>query len=118
MKLPRDIDGDKVVRALVRDWGYVQVNCAAGHVILQTQTPVRHRITVPNRDPLRIGTLNAILRAVAEVKKDRWRDEPRVVALPTPSAAEEKRNGAPPAPPYRVASGFTEITIRCQPLPA
>ena len=68
MKLPRDISGERVVRALVRDWGYIQVNQVGSHVILQTEAPVHHRLSVPNHSQLRIGTLNAILRAVAQTK--------------------------------------------------
>jgi predicted RNA binding protein YcfA (HicA-like mRNA interferase family) len=34
VKLPRDISGEAVVRALVRDWGYVRVNQVGSHVIL------------------------------------------------------------------------------------
>jgi hypothetical protein len=37
-------------------------------IVLQTDTPVAHRISVPVHDELRIGTLNAILRAVAKAK--------------------------------------------------
>ena len=37
-------------------------------MILETDTPRQHRLAVPNRNPLRLGTLNAILRAVAAVK--------------------------------------------------
>jgi hypothetical protein len=37
-------------------------------VILETDSPRHHRLAVPDHNPLRIGTLNAILRAVAEVK--------------------------------------------------
>jgi len=35
---------------------------------LQTETPQHHRVSVPDHKPLRIGTLNAILREVAAVK--------------------------------------------------
>jgi hypothetical protein len=37
-------------------------------MILETDSPRHHRLAVPDHNPLRIGTLNAILRAVAEVK--------------------------------------------------
>jgi hypothetical protein len=30
--------------------------------------PVHHRLSIPDHDPLRVGTLNAILRAVAKAK--------------------------------------------------
>jgi hypothetical protein len=116
VNLPRDIDGDRVVRALVRDWGYVEIHRAANHAILETQLPLRHRLSVPTSDPLRIGTLNAILRAVAEAKQDRWRTAPAESTLP--SAAERKKpNGAARGPRYRMAFGFREITIKCHPLP-
>lgn len=38
------------------------------HIILQTEDPNHHRIAVPAHKSLRIGTLNAILRAVAASK--------------------------------------------------
>jgi len=35
---------------------------------LQTEIPQHHRLSVPDHKPLRIGTLNAILREVAAAK--------------------------------------------------
>jgi predicted RNA binding protein YcfA (HicA-like mRNA interferase family) len=53
---------------LCRDFGYQVVNQEGSHVILQTEAPRHHRLAVPDHTPLRLGTLNAILRAVAEAK--------------------------------------------------
>jgi len=68
MKLPRDLDGRILVQALCRDWDYRVVNQAGSHIILQTETPAHQRIPVPNHSPVRLGTLNNILRLVAEHK--------------------------------------------------
>jgi predicted RNA binding protein YcfA (HicA-like mRNA interferase family) len=68
VKLPRDISGRDVVRALVRHWGYLEVHQVGSHIILQTEEPVHHRLAIPDHNPLRIGTLNAILRSVAQAK--------------------------------------------------
>jgi hypothetical protein len=38
------------------------------HVILQTESPAHHRLAVPKHTPLRVGTLNAILRAVSRAR--------------------------------------------------
>jgi predicted RNA binding protein YcfA (HicA-like mRNA interferase family) len=65
MKLPRDLSGETLVKHLCRRWGYEKVHQVGSHVILQTSIPARHRVAVPAHDPLRIGTLNAILAAVA-----------------------------------------------------
>ena len=65
MKLPRDLAGRTLVKALCRDWGYRVVNQAGSHIILQTETPSNQRIPVPDHSPIRIGTLNNILRLVA-----------------------------------------------------
>jgi predicted RNA binding protein YcfA (HicA-like mRNA interferase family) len=54
--------------ALCRRWGYTKVNQVGSHIILQTQTPEPHRLSVPAHKPLRLGTLNAILRSVAAAK--------------------------------------------------
>jgi len=68
MKLPRDLSGDKLIKGLCRDWNYRTVHQEGSHVILQTETPRHQRLAVPNHNPLRLGTLNAILRAVAAHK--------------------------------------------------
>jgi predicted RNA binding protein YcfA (HicA-like mRNA interferase family) len=65
MKLPRDLSGNKLVKHLCKQWRYKQVHQVGSHVILQTTVPAHHRIAVPAHDPLRIGTLNAILAAIA-----------------------------------------------------
>lgn len=68
MKLPRDLNGGDLVRHLCKHHAYCQVNQEGIHIILETQQPRPHRLSVPAHSPLRIGTLNAILRAVAVVK--------------------------------------------------
>jgi len=65
MKLPRDLAGADLARALCRHYGYRQVNQEGSHIILQAEAPRHHRLAVPDHHPLRLGTLNAILRAVA-----------------------------------------------------
>ena len=69
MKLPRDLSGDRLVQVLCRHYGYRQVHQEGSHIILQTESPAHHRLAVPNHNPLRLGTLNAILRAVAQVQQ-------------------------------------------------
>jgi predicted RNA binding protein YcfA (HicA-like mRNA interferase family) len=69
MKLPRDVYGCDLVAVLCRDWGYTKVNQVGSHIILQTDTPGHHRVSVPDHKPLRLGTFNAILREVATAKQ-------------------------------------------------
>ena len=68
MKLPRDLSGQELIRALCRHWDYVVGHQKGSHVILETIKPRSGHITVPNHNPIRIGTLNGILREVAEQK--------------------------------------------------
>ena len=68
MKIPRDLNGRSLVKVLCRDWGYQVVNQEGSHIILQTDSPAHQRIPVPDHNPLRIGTLNSILRLVAAHK--------------------------------------------------
>jgi predicted RNA binding protein YcfA (HicA-like mRNA interferase family) len=65
MKLPRDLSGAEFIKLLCKQFGYRRVNQEGSHVILETENPKHHRISIPDHYPLRIGTLNAILRAVA-----------------------------------------------------
>jgi predicted RNA binding protein YcfA (HicA-like mRNA interferase family) len=54
---------------LCRQWGYAKVHQVGSHVILETFEPSHQRIAVPGHNPLRVGTLHSILRAVAEHKR-------------------------------------------------
>ena len=66
--MPRDLSGAELIKVLCRDWDYRQLHQEGNHVILQTETPGHQRLSVPNHNPLRVGTLNSIVRAVAAHK--------------------------------------------------
>jgi len=68
MKLPRDLSGADLASLLCRKYGYQRVHQVGSHIILETESPEHHRIAIPNHNPLRIGTLNSILRAVASAQ--------------------------------------------------
>jgi predicted RNA binding protein YcfA (HicA-like mRNA interferase family) len=68
LKVPRDLQGRDLAETLCRHWGYRRVHQVGSHIILQTDDPGHHRLSVPDHKPLRIGTLSAILRDVAAAK--------------------------------------------------
>lgn len=68
MKIPRDLSGAQLVKVLCRNWGYRVIHQEGSHLILQTDTPAHQRLSVPNHNPLRVGTLNGIVRAVSAHK--------------------------------------------------
>lgn len=68
MKLPRDLGGAKLAKALCRKWGYAEVHQTGSHIILETEEPFHQRIAIPAHKSLKVGTLNGILRSVAEHK--------------------------------------------------
>ena len=68
MKLPRDLSGSTLIKHLCKNWDYRIVHQVGSHVILQTDIPTHQRLPVPEHDSLRVGTLNSILRLVANHK--------------------------------------------------
>ena len=68
MKIPRDVSGAALADVLCRKWRYAKVHQAGSHIILETSEPSHHRIAIPNHNPLRLGTFNSILRAIARHK--------------------------------------------------
>ena len=64
MRLPRDVSGRDLARALAR-LGYEVDHQTGSHLRLTTHQRGEHHLTVPAHDPLKIGTLSAILRDVA-----------------------------------------------------
>ncbi|SNB44634.1 type II toxin-antitoxin system HicA family toxin [Geobacter sp. DSM 9736] len=60
MKLPRDVTGNDLAKAL-RELGYKVTRQTGSHIRLSTSQNGEHHITVPAHNPLKIGTLAAIL---------------------------------------------------------
>lgn len=68
MKLPRDLSGADLIKALGRI-GYRVTRQTGSHARLTIDVPEQHHVTVPIHDPLKIGTLAAILNEVAAQMK-------------------------------------------------
>ena len=64
MRIPRDLSGPDLARALAR-LGYVVSRQTGSHMRLTTMERGSHHVTVPKHDALRIGTLSSILADVA-----------------------------------------------------
>lgn len=64
MRLPRDLSGDQLVKALGR-LGYEVTRQTGSHMRLTTQQGGEYHVTIPKHDPLRMGTLSGVLSDVA-----------------------------------------------------
>ena len=64
MKLPRDLSGGELTRTLSKV-GYRVTRQTGSHMRLTVDAPSQHHITIPAHDPLKVGTLGAILAEVA-----------------------------------------------------
>ena len=64
-KIPRDLSGKELKKKLGK-LGYKQTRQIGSHVRLTTEEKGIHHITIPDHNPLKIGTLSAILKDIAE----------------------------------------------------
>jgi len=65
MKLPRDVSGEALARALAR-FGYEVTRQTGSHLRLTRSVRSTHHLTVPRHRDLKVGTLAGILKEVAE----------------------------------------------------
>ena len=71
MKLPRDLSGIELAKALSRV-GYRIVRQSGSHLRLSTDLAPVHHVTIPAHSSLKVGTLAAIVGDVADhLKTDR-----------------------------------------------
>jgi len=64
MKIPRDINADVLINLLIR-YGYTVARQTGSHIRLSKKLDKgEHRITVPNHKPIKIGTLQSIVKDV------------------------------------------------------
>jgi hypothetical protein len=64
MRLPRDLTGKKFAK-MVEVLGYRIERQTGSHIRLTTINNGEHHITIPNHSPIKVGTLNAILKDIA-----------------------------------------------------
>jgi predicted RNA binding protein YcfA (HicA-like mRNA interferase family) len=64
MRIPRDITGYELSK-LLKIFGYEVTRQTGSHVRLTTSLKGKHHITIPNHNPIKIGTLSAILNDIA-----------------------------------------------------
>jgi predicted RNA binding protein YcfA (HicA-like mRNA interferase family) len=65
MKIPRDLSAKELITAL-SNLGYQQTRQKGSHIRLTTQQNGEHHITIPAHNPIKIKTLNSILKSIAE----------------------------------------------------
>ncbi len=64
MRFPRDLNSDDLIK-LLKPYGYEISRQTGSHIRLTTLQEKQHHITVPHHNPIKIGTLSAILGEIA-----------------------------------------------------
>ena len=65
MKLPRDMSGIELAERLAK-YGYKVSRQTGSHLRLSTDLNGEHHITIPKHNSLKVGTLNSILKDIAD----------------------------------------------------
>lgn len=65
MKLPRSLSAIALIKAL-KKFDYEVTRQTGSHIRITTQLNGEHHVTIPNHDPLKIGTLSGILTDAAK----------------------------------------------------
>ena len=65
MKIPRNLTGLELVK-LLKPFDYEVIRQTGSHIRIQTMQNGQHYETIPRHDPIKIGTLNNILKNIAE----------------------------------------------------
>lgn len=64
MKLPRDVDGSGLAKAL-RVLGYDITRQTGSHIRVTTQRDGENHEVIPAHSPIKVGTLSSILKRIA-----------------------------------------------------
>jgi predicted RNA binding protein YcfA (HicA-like mRNA interferase family) len=64
MKIPRNIDAKRLIIVL-KTLGYEPTRQTGSHIRLTTLNNGQHHITIPNHNPISIGTISSILFDIA-----------------------------------------------------
>jgi predicted RNA binding protein YcfA (HicA-like mRNA interferase family) len=73
MKLPRGISARELTKSLGKI-GYEVTRQKGSHIRLTCRYPKEHHVTIPSHDPIRVGTLSAVLTDIA-ANRNQSKDE-------------------------------------------
>jgi predicted RNA binding protein YcfA (HicA-like mRNA interferase family) len=65
MSIPKDLTGEELIKILAQ-YGYEITRQKGSHVRLTTTREGKHHITIPNHNPLKVGTINSIINDIAD----------------------------------------------------
>ncbi|MHA1682190.1 MAG: type II toxin-antitoxin system HicA family toxin [Promethearchaeota archaeon] len=65
MRIPRDVNAKELTK-LLRKYSFEITRQTGSHLRLTTNLSGEYHITIPNHDPIKIGTLNNILSDIAK----------------------------------------------------
>ena len=68
MTIPKDVSGQDLIKAL-KKLDYKVTRQTGSHVRLTSILNGEHHITIPNHNPIKVGTLNSIINDIADHKK-------------------------------------------------
>ena len=69
MKIPRDLKASQLIK-LLEKIDYFETRQARSHIRLTKKTETtEHHISIPNHDPIKLGTLNSILNDLSQQMK-------------------------------------------------
>jgi predicted RNA binding protein YcfA (HicA-like mRNA interferase family) len=66
MKLPRDLSSAQLEKSLRRTFGYEFTRQVGSHRRVTTPIRGQHHLTIPQHDPIRVGTLRTIFGEIME----------------------------------------------------
>ncbi|MBK9275542.1 MAG: type II toxin-antitoxin system HicA family toxin [Flavobacteriales bacterium] len=64
MRIPRDLTGQELIKALGK-LGYEVTRQRGSHIRLTTSLNGTHHVTIPDHRPIKVGTLSGILSDIA-----------------------------------------------------
>lgn len=64
MRLPRDTSAQELIKSLQK-LGYVVTRQKGSHVRVTTTSNGQHHVTIPNHNPVKLGTLSSIIGDIA-----------------------------------------------------
>lgn len=70
MKTPRDLSSDRLIKHLIRIlyWDYVVDRQSGSHILIESATPAKHSIPIPQRKAIGLGLLRSILSQISAAK--------------------------------------------------